>query len=211
MSTSDPLAAPDAGGLALESAEPTPAVDAGSSSTRSSFLRGAGGLALGTLLGATLFGAAETSSALGAAPKLKDPTTRKPTNLIRFQVANTNHMPWQNLHIKQTGANIPFKALFADPDTGMQIFFIRYPVGFTNVWHTHKTAHGFWIEDGTLVTHDKAGRREHPPGTLVWAPEGGWMEHGTLKNNDCTFLFITNKPFDIYYEGDPGIPYPAVK
>ena len=46
----------------------------------------------------------------------------------------------------------------------------------------------------TLATHQ--GR--YPAGTSVWFPEGGIMEHGATQDEDCTFLFITNKPFAIH-------------
>jgi len=90
----------------------------------------------------------------------------------------------------------------------MQVFLIRYNAGFTNVWHTHPCAHGFWVIDGILVGYDKNGTHEFGPGNFAWFPEGGWMQHGATKDNDTTFLFITNKPFAIFYESDPGLPYP---
>jgi len=37
------------------------------------------------------------------------------------------------------------------------------------------------------------------PGNFVWFPEGGIMEHGATADADCTFLFITNKTFDIHH------------
>jgi hypothetical protein len=40
----------------------------------------------------------------------------------------------------------------------------------------------------------------------VWFPEGGIMEHGATQDEDCTFLFITNKPFDIHFVGDENDP-----
>lgn len=57
---------------------------------------------------------------------------------------------------------------------------------------------------GVLVTHEG----EYGPGSFVWFPEGGWMEHGATDENECTFLFITNKPFGICYESDEEHPYP---
>jgi hypothetical protein len=48
---------------------------------------------------------------------------------------------------------------------------------------------------GTLNTHQGT----YGPGSFVWFPEGGSMEHGATDDEDCTFLFITNKPFDIHH------------
>ena len=32
------------------------------------------------------------------------------------------------------------------------------------------------------------------------------MEHGATQEEDCTFLFVTNKPFDIHFAGDENDP-----
>ena len=52
-----------------------------------------------------------------------------------------------------------------------------------------------YVLDEILKTH--AG--SFGPGSFVWFPEGMEMEHGATQDNDVTFLFITNKPFDIIY------------
>lgn len=126
-----------------------------------------------------------------------------PTNLVDILSIDTSRTPWADFVVPQTGAHIPTKVLLDDPDTGMQVFLMRYAAGFTNVWHTHPCAHGMFVLDGVLKTN----QGEHGPGSFVWFPEGGWMEHGATKN-DCTFLFITNKPFGIMYESDETKPYP---
>lgn len=126
-----------------------------------------------------------------------------PQNLVDVLTTDTSRVPWSMFTVEQTGAQIPTKALHSDPETGMQIFLMRYTAGFTNVWHTHPCAHGMFVLDGVLRTH----QGEHGPGSFVWFPEGGWMEHGAT-DNDCTFLFITNKAFGICYEGDEDHPYP---
>lgn len=122
-----------------------------------------------------------------------------PTNLVTLEVTDTSRMAWETLTVEQ----IPFKSLFADSDTGMQVMMLRYAAGFTNTWHTHPCAHGMFVLDGVLKTHEG----EYGPGNFVWFPEGGWMEHGATAENDVTFLFITNKPFAICYESDADHPY----
>lgn len=129
---------------------------------------------------------------------------KTPTNQVELTVADSSRMPWAMFVVPQIGAEIPSKELFSDPDTGMQVFLLRYAAGFTNVWHTHTHGHGMYVLDGVLKTH----RGEYGPGSFVWFPEGGWMEHGATEDNDVTFLFITNKPFAICYESDPEHPYP---
>lgn len=127
-----------------------------------------------------------------------------PTNTISIIAADSSRMPWTMFTVPQTGAHIPTKVLSDDPETGMQVFLMRYAAGFTNVWHTHPCAHGMFVLDGVLRTH----QGDFGPGSFVWFPEGGWMEHGATDDNDCTFVFITNKPFGICYETDADHAYP---
>ena len=77
-----------------------------------------------------------------------------------------------------------------------------YRAGFTNPWHCHPCAHGIYVLDGTLRTHQGL----HPAGSFVWFPEGGTHEHGASDDGDCTFLFITNKAFAIHFLGDESDP-----
>ena len=62
-------------------------------------------------------------------------------------------------------------------------------------WRTHPCAHGIYVLEGTLTTHQS----EYGPGSFVWFPEGGKMQHGASVDGDATLLFFTNKPFDIHY------------
>jgi quercetin dioxygenase-like cupin family protein len=59
--------------------------------------------------------------------------------------------------------------LIADPDTGMEVFKAIYKAGSMNRWHTHPCAHGIYVLEGTLVTHQGS----HPPGSLP----GSLSEH----------------------------------
>lgn len=58
-----------------------------------------------------------------------------------------------------------------------------------------------YVLDGVLVTSDGS----FGPVSFVWFPEGKIMFHGAQDDNDVTFLFITDKAFDVNYthlEGD---------
>lgn len=133
-----------------------------------------------------------------------DATKTVPTNQTDLIVADSSRMPWETFLVPQTGAELPSKTLYSDPDTGMQVMLLRYAAGFTNTWHTHPHAHGMYVLDGVLNTH----QGQYGPGSFVWFPEGGWMEHGATADNDVTFLFITNKPFAIVYASEDDQPYP---
>ena len=104
-------------------------------------------------------------------------------------------LPWEERFIERVGKTLYRKNLVTDPDTGMEIRIVKYPAGFTNPCHTHPCAHGMYVLEGTLVTH--AGR--FGPGSFVWFPEGEVMEHGATETEDVVVLFITNKPFEIWY------------
>lgn len=130
-----------------------------------------------------------------------------PSNLVQLTTIDTDSAPWEMLHIAQTGADIPHKPLFHDDETGVTTFLIKYIAGFTNTWHTHPCAHGMFVLDGVLKTHEG----EFGPGSFVWFPEGGWMQHGATADQDVTLLFITNKEFDIVYPTEGEHPYPMHK
>ena len=108
---------------------------------------------------------------------------------------DTNKQPWDLREVVELDASFPVKLLVADSETGMRVLKIRYQAGFTNISHWHNCAHGMYVLDGVLVT--SAG--SFGPGNFVWFPEGTTMFHGAQSDNDVTFLFITNKAFDIHF------------
>jgi len=109
---------------------------------------------------------------------------------------DTNRIPWTLIPGPENDHQIPAKLLINDPDTGMFAMKAVYQAGFTNPWHTHNCAHGMYVLEGILDTSKGA----FGPGEFVWFPEGERMFHGATEDNDVTFIFIGNKPFDIHYE-----------
>jgi quercetin dioxygenase-like cupin family protein len=120
------------------------------------------------------------------------PETLQPVEIVAI---DTTTAEWTGFAIPQLGVELPAMPLIDDPDTGMQVLKLVYRAGFVNPWHTHPCAHGIYVLEGRLRTHQGT----FGPGSFVWFPEGGRMEHGATDDADCTFLFITNKPFDIHY------------
>ena len=114
---------------------------------------------------------------------------------IEITSVDTNTAEWIQFPLEPLGVNLDVIPLTQDPDTGMVALKIVYKAGFTNRWHTHPCAHGIYVLDGTLTTHQGT----FGPGSWVWFPEGGRMEHGASPTGDATLLFVTNKPFDITY------------
>jgi quercetin dioxygenase-like cupin family protein len=121
--------------------------------------------------------------------------TDAPLEPVTLTSVDTNTAAWEKFPIPQIGAELDSMPLISDPVTGMQVMKLIYRVGFTNPWHTHPCAHGIYVLEGTLTTH----QGEYPAGSFIWFPEGGTMHHGASADGDCTILFITNKPFDIHY------------
>lgn len=104
-------------------------------------------------------------------------------------------LPWEQRPNEKIGRSLFRKNLIIDPDTGMEVRLVRYPAGIVNPSHTHPCAHGMYVLEGTLQTHDG----QFGPGHFVWFPEGSVMEHGATADGDVTVLFITNKRFEIHY------------
>ena len=114
----------------------------------------------------------------------------------KLVAVDTTAVPWEERFIERVGRSLFRKNLIEDPDTSMEVRLVRYPAGFMNPVHTHPCAHGMFVLEGTLVTHE--GR--YGPGHFVWFPEGPAMEHGATAEVDVTVLFITNKRFEIHYQ-----------
>ena len=109
---------------------------------------------------------------------------------------DTNAVEWEPRYNETLKKTLYRKNLITDPDTGMEVRLVKYPAGVINKLHTHPCAHGMYVLEGTLSTHDG----EFGPGNFVWFPEGQLMEHGATADADVTVLFITNKPFEIHYK-----------
>ena len=110
-------------------------------------------------------------------------------------VIDTQKLPWTKQMNEKTLKNFFVKNLVRDKETGMEVLLVRYPARVVTPLHTHPCAHGMYVLDGTLMTHE--GR--YGPGHFVWFPEGAHIEHGATSETDVTVLFVTNKQFGINY------------
>src|ERR1051325_197157 len=113
----------------------------------------------------------------------------------RLTAVDSNALQLEEPPNERIGRSFYRKKLFIDPDTGMEVRLVRYPAGIINPLHTHPCAHGMYVLEGRLATHDG----QYGPGHFVWFPEGSAMEHGATAEQDVTVLFITNKRFEIHY------------
>src|SRR4051812_45694164 len=95
-----------------------------------------------------------------------------------LQIFDAGAMPWEERLIPEIGKALFAKSFVEDAETGVTVRIVKYPAGFTNTWHTHPHAHGMYVLDGTLVTHQGS----FGPGTFVWFPEGMLMHHGATQD-----------------------------
>ena len=107
---------------------------------------------------------------------------------VKPQIYHIDEIPWVDL-----GDGHLDKALVKEPHTGMIVNVSRYPKGYTMGWHKHHCAHGMYVIEGSMQTNLGIVKK----GEMVWFPADVEMDHGATTLEDCTFLFITNAPFDI--------------
>jgi len=134
----------------------------------------------------------EAGAADGAADAQAWTAERPPVELT---VVDTTSTPYLRAGSPVLSPGMELIPLIVDAETGVEVFQAKYAAGFTNPWHTHPCAHGIYVLDGTLNTHQGA----YPAGSFVWFPEGGTMFHGASPDADCTFLFVANKRLDIHF------------
>ena len=107
-------------------------------------------------------------------------------------------MEWLKLVDDHTGKVFYDKRMIAADEEGVMINFSKYPAGYYKPPHRHHCSHGIYVIEGKLKTDDGI----FGPGSFIWHPEGCLASHGATDEEDCVFLFVSNKPFDIYYEDE---------
>lgn len=107
-----------------------------------------------------------------------------------FSVTDKDWIP-----VEQPPGSVFYDKLMISDETGMIVNMTHYPKGYWKPYHRHNLSHGLYVISGKLKTdHGVYG-----PGSFIWHPEGYKGGHGATEDEDCTFLFIGNKPFDIEF------------
>ena len=109
---------------------------------------------------------------------------------------DSSALAWSERPNAKLGMSSFMKILQQDDATGVRVSLNFYPRGYVTKWHTHPCAHGMYVLEGILKTHEGV----YGPGSFVWFPEGIRAEHGATAETDVLTLFVTNKAFDIKYE-----------
>jgi len=107
-----------------------------------------------------------------------------------------DEMEWLEVFDEHMNQYIYDKRLVDAQTDGIMINFSKYPAGYYKTPHRHSCGHGIYVIQGKLRTEEGI----YGPGSFVWHAEGSLARHGATDEEDCIFLFITNKPFDIIYE-----------
>ncbi|KAK4617239.1 uncharacterized protein CLAFUR5_05070 [Fulvia fulva] len=123
-------------------------------------------------------------------------------NLVDLSVVDTNLTAYELFPVPYINAQLEHNMLHNDGETGMMVLKMVCRAGFTNPWHSHFCGHGFFVLEGVLDIH----KGQYGAGSWVWFPEGGLMYHGATKDQDVTFLFVTNKKFSIHFVDDTSDP-----
>ena len=96
-----------------------------------------------------------------------------PMKPVELTAIDTNTAEWQLFPVEYINANLEHVPLVDDSETGMMVLKMVYRAGFTNPWHSHPCAHGIYVLEGTLDTH----QGQYPGRKLRVVPGG--RHHGT--------------------------------
>lgn len=96
-----------------------------------------------------------------------------------------------------------WKRLRTDPRTGAVTALVRFPAGHVESAHHHTHGHTVIMLSGTKeVENTTQGQVYHlADGALLYTPAGD--SHIVRYLTDCTFLFITDGPFDVVWDETP--------
>jgi hypothetical protein len=90
---------------------------------------------------------------------------------VELTAIDTNTAEWQLFPVEYINANLEHVPFVDDSETGMMVLRMVYRAGFTNPWHSHPCAHGIYVLEGTLDTH----QGQYPAG----GPERGGVRDQT--------------------------------
>ncbi len=115
--------------------------------------------------------------------------------MTEAKIFKISEMDWTEL-----GPGHYDKAMVTDEKTGMIVNVSKYGKGYKMGPHTHTCAHGILVLEGRMETSIGTVHA----GEFVWFPAGVVMDHGAPEDEECTFLFITNAPFDLQRVEEEG-------
>ena len=88
---------------------------------------------------------------------------------------------------------IGVRALYENPQTGVEHYLIRYPAGLRTRRHRHSHAHTFVVLEGRLKVNDQV----IGPGAYCHVPAGEAMRHEPADGAACLFVAVFDGPVDM--------------
>ena len=93
-------------------------------------------------------------------------------------------------------APVGIRLLYADPDTGAELYLVDYPAGMKAARHHHTAAHTVVVLDGAMEVNG----RVLGPGSYCHFPARTSMHHQPADGRHCRFVTIFHGPFDVFPE-----------
>ena len=114
-----------------------------------------------------------------------------------FVFADTEEIAWKPVEGVQ-GAK--WKLLRTDPKTGAITALVQFPAGSLENPHHHTHGHMIYIVDGAKVVENLTANKEFTlsEGMYLYTPAGN--VHRIRYLTRCTFLFVTDGPFDMIWD-----------
>jgi quercetin dioxygenase-like cupin family protein len=97
-------------------------------------------------------------------------------------------------------AGAKWKQLRTDPVTGAITAIVQFPAGAIEEPHHHTHGHMIYVLDGAKTVENKTAGKEFTlsTGMYLYTPPGN--VHGIHYLTRCTFLFVTDGPFDMIWD-----------
>ncbi len=121
----------------------------------------------------------------------------EPSSMPEVVFADTEEIPWMPVEGVE-GAR--WKLLRTDPKTKGITALVQFPAGSVENPHHHTFGHWIYIINGAKVVENLTAKKEFTlsEGMMLYTPAGN--VHRIRYLSRCTFLFVTDGPFDMIWE-----------
>jgi quercetin dioxygenase-like cupin family protein len=111
--------------------------------------------------------------------------------------ADMEEMPWQPVEGVE-GAK--WKVIRKDSETGSITAMVQFPAGAVENPHHHTRGHMIYIVNGAKVVENLTAKREFTLSEGMYLYTPAQNVHRIRYLTRCTFLFITDGPFDMIWD-----------
>jgi quercetin dioxygenase-like cupin family protein len=121
--------------------------------------------------------------------------------------ADTQSMPWEGVP-GVDGAH--WKVLQATPSNGGVQALVQFPAGAIEPAHHHTHGHWIYVQDGAKIVENLTTSERHvlSQGMYLYTPAP--HVHRVTYLSRCSFLFVSDGPFDIFWDTEQqGVIIPS--